>query len=99
MKENYTDPIFNNVLIGKLMKHNTWQVTANVWHICVFPVLNSPNISVIEPVSIPPMKEIFKQTRNEYILQTCLYDYSLIIVLLTFTMQLVFCNAETFSQF
>jgi len=32
----------------------TWQVTASVWQICVFPVRNSPNISVILPVSIPP---------------------------------------------
>lgn len=31
-----------------------WQVTANVWHNCVFPVQNSPNTSVIEPVSMPP---------------------------------------------
>ena len=33
----------------------TWQVTASVWQIWVFPVLNSPNISVIDPVSIPPV--------------------------------------------
>ena len=32
----------------------TWQVTARVWHIWVFPVRNSPNISVILPVSTPP---------------------------------------------
>lgn len=31
-----------------------WHVTANVWHNCVLPVRNSPNISVIEPVSRPP---------------------------------------------
>lgn len=31
-----------------------WHVTANVWHNCVLPVRNSPNISVIEPVSMPP---------------------------------------------
>jgi len=36
----------------------TWQVTANVWHNCVLPVLNSPKISVIEPVSKPPNKNI-----------------------------------------
>ena len=33
---------------------STWQVTASVWHSWVFPVRNSPNISVMEPVSIPP---------------------------------------------
>lgn len=31
----------------------TWHVTASVWQSCVFPVRNSPNISVIEPVSMP----------------------------------------------
>ena len=31
-----------------------WHVTHNVWHIWVFPVLKSPNNSVIESLSIPP---------------------------------------------
>lgn len=31
-----------------------WHVTAIVWHNCVLPVRNSPNTSVIEPVSMPP---------------------------------------------
>ena len=31
-----------------------WHVTHKVWQIYVFPVLNSPNISVIDPVSMPP---------------------------------------------
>lgn len=52
----------NTVLKSKLENNKgfikliifTWQVTAKVWQICVLPVLNSPNISVIEPVSIPP---------------------------------------------
>lgn len=35
----------------------TWQVTASVWHNWVFPVRNSPNISVMEPVSIPPAQK------------------------------------------
>jgi hypothetical protein len=34
----------------------TWQVTASVWHICVFPVRNSPYISVMAPLSMPPGK-------------------------------------------
>lgn len=33
---------------------HTWHVTHNVWHSWVLPLLNSPYISVIEPVSIPP---------------------------------------------
>jgi len=33
----------------------TWQVTAKVWHNWVLPVLNSPKISVIDPVSKPPI--------------------------------------------
>ncbi|KAE9533850.1 hypothetical protein AGLY_008929, partial [Aphis glycines] len=37
-----------------LSKFKNNKVTAKVWQICVLPVLNSPNISVIEPVSIPP---------------------------------------------
>ena len=36
----------------------TWHVTARVWHSCVLPVLNSPNISVMEPVSIPPCNSL-----------------------------------------
>ena len=36
----------------------TWHVTASVWHIWVFPVRNSPKISVIEPVSIPPPRSL-----------------------------------------
>ena len=35
----------------------TWQVTAKVWQSCVFPVRNSPKISVMDPVSIPPSQE------------------------------------------
>jgi hypothetical protein len=34
-----------------------WQVTHSVWQICVLPVRNSPNISVILPVSIPPGRQ------------------------------------------
>lgn len=33
-------------------------MTASVWHICVFPVLNSPKISVIDPVSRPPPRSL-----------------------------------------
>ena len=32
----------------------TWHVTHSVWHSCVFPHLNSPYISVMDPVSSPP---------------------------------------------
>jgi hypothetical protein len=32
----------------------TWQVTASVWHSWDLPVRNSPNSSVMLPVSIPP---------------------------------------------
>lgn len=32
----------------------TWQVTQSVWHSWVFPERNSPYISVIDPVSMPP---------------------------------------------
>lgn len=37
-------------------KSNTWHVTQRVWHNWVFPERNSPYISVIDPVSIPPVK-------------------------------------------
>ena len=37
-----------------MLKTHTWHATARVWHNWVFPVLNSPYISVSEPVSIPP---------------------------------------------
>ena len=33
----------------------TWHVTQRVWHNWVFPERNSPYISVIDPVSIPPV--------------------------------------------
>jgi hypothetical protein len=36
----------------------SWHVTASVWQIWLFPVLNSPKISVIEPVSIPPASRV-----------------------------------------
>lgn len=32
----------------------TWHVTQSVWHSCVFPQRNSPYISVMDPVSMPP---------------------------------------------
>ncbi len=35
-----------------------WQVTAKVWHNCVFPVRNSPKSSVRDPVSMPPCNNL-----------------------------------------
>lgn len=35
-----------------------WHVTAIVWHNWDLPVRNSPNNSVIDPVSIPPFKSL-----------------------------------------
>ena len=43
----------------------TWQVTARVWHIWVFPVRNSPNISVILPVSTPPPSSLSSSYNND----------------------------------
>ncbi len=40
------------------MSKGSWQVTARVWQICDFPVRNSPNISVTEPVSMPPASRV-----------------------------------------
>lgn len=39
---------------------STWQVTASVWQSWVFPVRNSPKISVMDPVSIPPNYQKYK---------------------------------------
>ncbi|KAH3668955.1 hypothetical protein OGAPHI_002710 [Ogataea philodendri] len=36
----------------------SWQVTARVWQSCDFPVLNSPNTSVMAPVSTPPPRSV-----------------------------------------
>lgn len=47
---------YGNAFFVELCLDSTWQVTASVWHNWVFPVRNSPNISVMEPVSIPPAK-------------------------------------------
>lgn len=35
-----------------------WQVTQRVWASCVFPVLNSPNASVMAMDSIPPPRRL-----------------------------------------
>ena len=40
------------------MSKGSWQVTARVWQICDFPVRNSPKISVMEPVSMPPARRV-----------------------------------------
>ena len=40
------------------ISNGNWQVTARVWQIWLFPVLNSPKISVIDPVSIPPARSV-----------------------------------------
>ena len=40
------------------MSNGSWHVTARVWHIWLLPVLNSPNISVMEPVSTPPARSV-----------------------------------------
>ncbi len=45
----------------------SWHVTASVWQSCVLPVLNSPNISVMDPVSMPPCesKQASKKQEEE----------------------------------
>ena len=55
-------------------------MTASVWHSWVFPVRNSPNISVMEPVSIPPAG----QTTKDFILPSiCTNCYILSVGLTT----------------
>lgn len=51
----------------------SWHVTANVWHSCVFPVRNSPNTSVIEPVSMPPPSNCLKMI-SESISSVCEFN-------------------------
>ena len=38
---------------------DTWHVTHSVWQSCVLPLLNSPYISVMDPVSMPPTQALF----------------------------------------
>ena len=43
-------------------------MTHNVWHICVFPVRNSPNNSVIELLSKPPPNKVSNSLEPDVIL-------------------------------
>ena len=50
-------------------KNLTWHVTQRVWHNWVFPERNSPYISVIDPVSIPPVERSYhnaKWSRSQF---------------------------------
>ena len=40
------------------MSTGNWQVTAKVWQSWLLPVRNSPNNSVIDPVSMPPWRSL-----------------------------------------
>lgn len=51
----------NKILVFGMKTKNknqlTWQVTQSVWQSWVLPDRNSPYISVMDPVSIPPVRQ------------------------------------------